>query len=399
MVDTVLAVQPGNRAALFRLARISHDRMLLAQLRRDKNETLRLAGKTAELLTRYEHTGKVNASETDELVALYMNVGTRYGFLDHFDEAIRLASRARDISQAAGLTNRVGAAQWSLANSYFRKADFERALASIREAVRLLEPPPDNKRLSRLLTFASALVTEGEILGDYSGFNLGRPEEALVPLQHAYGILDDLARRDANDNESRNRLFSATQPIADITAHRDPVRALTIYDHTLRRLAELPRDAAARRKEAWTLANSANALRRLGRNVEVRRRLDKAMAQLKELKLYPAEELAPEVCDTLFALADLEAVTGNGPRAIEIYQELLHKILSGTPDPETAAEASQNISRTYEALAAIYRRSGRKDLAAEWDARRLDLWRRWDARLPNNSFVRRQLSALNSPAH
>src|SRR5258708_11369590 len=88
-----------------------------------------------------------------------------------------------------------------------------------------------------------------------------------------------------------NRLFSATQPIADIVSHRDPVRALAIYDHTLRRLAELPRDAAARRKEAWTLANSAHAPRRLGRNAEVRRRLDKALAQLKELKLYPAEEM------------------------------------------------------------------------------------------------------------
>jgi len=64
----------------------------------------------------------------------------------------------------------------------------------------------------------------------------------------------------------------------------------------------------------------------------------------------------------------------NGPRAIEIYEELLRKTLAGTPNPETAAEASQNMSRIYHAMAAIYRRSGRNDLASEWDARRLALW-------------------------
>jgi hypothetical protein len=159
-------------------------------------------------------------------------------------------------------------------------------------------------------------------------------------------------------------------------------------------LAELPKDAAARRKEAWTLANSAYPLRRLGRNAEVRRRLDRALAQLKELKLYPAEGLAPEVCDTLFALADLESATGNEPRAIEIYEDLLRKTLAASPDPVTAGEASQNVSRIYTALAEIHRRRGRNDLAADLDARRLDLWRRWNAKQPNNGFVRKQLAML-----
>jgi tetratricopeptide (TPR) repeat protein len=394
LVRSVLSAQPANRAAVLRLARISHDRMVLAQLRRDYPETLRLAGNTMTLLGTYESTGKVGPSETDQVITLYMNVGTRYAFFDRFDDAIRLASRARDLARTAGLSNRVGAALWSLANTYGRKGGFEQALVAIREAVRLLEPPPDNTKPARILTYASALVTEGEILGDNRGFNLGRPEEALVPLQRAYEILDELAGRDANDNESRNRLFSATEPMADIIADRDPIRALAIYDHTLSRLADLPRNAAARRKEAWTLANSAYPLRRMGRNTEVRRRLDRALAQLKELKLYPGEALTPEVCDTLFALADLEAATGNEPRAIAIYQELQQKIQAATPKVETSGEASQNVSRIYQAMAQIHRRNRRFDLASEWDLRRRDLWRSWEARIPNNAFVRRQLSEL-----
>jgi hypothetical protein len=132
----------------------------------------------------------------------------------------------------------------------------------------------------------------------------------------------------------------------------------------------------------------------MGRNTEVRRRLDRALAQLKELKLYPGEALTPEVCDTLFALADLEAATGNEPRAIAIYQELQQKIQAATPKVETSGEASQNVSRIYQAMAQIHRRNRRFDLASEWDLRRRDLWRSWEARIPNNAFVRRQLSEL-----
>jgi hypothetical protein len=32
------------------------------------------------------------------------------------------------------------------------------------------------------------------------------------------------------------------------------------------------------------------------------------------------------------------------------------------------------------------------------EARRLELWRHWDAKRPNNNFVRRQLEAANRPA-
>jgi hypothetical protein len=44
------------------------------------------------------------------------------------------------------------------------------------------------------------------------------------------------------------------------------------------------------------------------------------------------------------------------------------------------------------ALAALLRRVGRTDEAASLDQNRLELWRHWDHKLPNNPFLERQLA-------
>jgi hypothetical protein len=48
-------------------------------------------------------------------------------------------------------------------------------------------------------------------------------------------------------------------------------------------------------------------------------------------------------------------------------------------------------------MAVLYRRIGRPDRAAAFESRRLELWRQWDGKLPNNPFVLRQIAA--KPVH
>jgi len=45
----------------------------------------------------------------------------------------------------------------------------------------------------------------------------------------------------------------------------DPARALAIYDHTRRRLAEVKGNSKARRDEVWLFNGPSYALRRLAR--------------------------------------------------------------------------------------------------------------------------------------
>ena len=76
-----------------------------------------------------------------------------------------------------------------------------------------------------------------------------------------------------------------------------------------------------------------------------------------------------------------------------IYEELLGKVMSSDPAPETSLTDAIQLSRVYACMGELNRRIGRDDRASALEARRLDLWRRWDARLPNNAFVHRQLDA------
>lgn len=84
-------------------------------------------------------------------------------------------------------------------------------------------------------------------------------------------------------------------------------------------------------------------------------------------------------------------------RGIEIYQELVRKIMASKPRPESNLADAFNLSNIYAAMSALHHRTSRPEQAAELDARCLELWRHWDRKLPDNSFVRRQLEAKRLP--
>ena len=175
----------------------------------------------------------------------------------------------------------------------------------------------------------------------------------------------------------------------------DAGRALAVYEHTLRHLAEIRGNSVIDRAEAEALAGSAYPLRRMGRSPEARRRLDAAFDRLTQLKLYPAEKVTPgSVTDKILrALADHEAANRNIPRAIDIYQKLLDQMRAAKLEPETSLEDAVDLSSVYQAIADLHRRNREPGRADATSALRLELWRSWDRKLPGNAFVRRQLES------
>jgi hypothetical protein len=83
-------------------------------------------------------------------------------------------------------------------------------------------------------------------------------------------------------------------------------------------------------------------------------------------------------------------------RAAEVYQELLDKIMAAKPDSGNDLRRAAKFSRIYEALAGLHRRNQQSDHAEAFSALRRNLWRQWDRKLPNNTYVRRQLQAAGS---
>jgi hypothetical protein len=161
------------------------------------------------------------------------------------------------------------------------------------------------------------------------------------------------------------------------------------------RIREVPNDVQARRQEASLLAASSYAARWLHRQADARARIDAAFRLLRDTKDYPAEIIKPgsEADNAARALADHYAETGEPNKAIEAYRDLRARVMKSNPDPQNDLLHAAQISRLDSAVAALLRRVGRTDEASSLDQDRLELWRHWDRKLPNNPFVQRQIAA------
>jgi tetratricopeptide (TPR) repeat protein len=395
LLHSALVARPNDRTAALRSAQTAHDRMILADFRGASTDSLAFARKASGFLELYEAGGSIDSRDADPLASTYINVGTRFASEELYDDALRLCRRGFEIARSAGIENQAGASLMTVAEVYRRKGDLNKALDTIRESVRILEPREGVTERGRTKAFLNALSREGRILGEDEVVSLGRYQEAVVPLARAFAIAEMGAREDASDADSRGQVGTTGLVLADVLRHLDSRRALSVYDQILASLARIPNNPRARLQEVNALAGSSYPLLRLGRPADARQRIDSAFDRIRQLKLYPAARIGPgSVADrVLSARAEFEAAQGRTVHAIEIYEELLAKVMLSEPTPETSLTDAIQLSRVYAAISELNRRVGRDERASALEAQRLDLWRRWDRRLPNNAFVRRQLDA------
>ncbi len=395
LVRSVLAAEPGNRTAFLRAAQIAHDRMVLAEDRHPDIAALPLAFESEHWLDKYLAGGLPEEGERDQAVLIGINVSNWYVRKELSGRALALLRRMIDLSRRTGLPRQIGAAQIIVARTLRREGDLEGALAAARDAARMAVPPPGDTRASWKWSLSLALSTQAAILGEDDAVSLGRGREAAELFARGLRIEEDLASRDPNDSRSRLSLAIRGIGLAGILRHSEPARALEIYDEVLARMAEVRNNAKARREEVLALAGSTYPLRRMGRWAEARKRLDRAFERLRDLQLYPAEAIDPdsEAVEALSALAEFEAGSGNTGRALEQYRFLLDRMRAFPARPESSVADATRFSSVYAALSAHHRRAGQTALAREWEERRLELWRKWDRKLPNNSFVRLQIGS------
>jgi len=67
--------------------------------------------------------------------------------------------------------------------------------------------------------------------------------------------------------------------------------------------------------------------------------------------------------------------------------------MASKPNPGADLRQANDLSQIYRALARLYRKAGERGAAESLDARRVELWRGWNVRLPGNPLVQRRLSA------
>jgi tetratricopeptide (TPR) repeat protein/predicted Ser/Thr protein kinase len=396
-VESVLAVPsyPKHREALLISAEIAHDFMILDQSEDRGEDSLASGEKAAGRLDAMLAAAKPSTAEAGIASGIYSNIALSYSNMHRMTDAAPFARRAVEIARVADDQRRLSAALGVLSNVTRFGGDLEGALQAIREARNIAEKSASPDDAVKLLNLAAAVWREGLILGEFNNISLSRPRDAEPLLQKAFDLAEDLARRDADDYDSRAYVGMAGRELGDVLRDNNPARALNVYDHALTRLAEI-HNPKARRDSVWPLTGSSYALRRLHRPAESKRRIDTAFQVLRDLKAYPTKSisLGDETDAALRALGDYYAETGQTTAAIATYQELFQGILASHPQPMTDLRHANGLSRIYIDLGSLERRAGNVAQANTLDQQRLELWRYWDKKLPNNSFVQHQLSAI-----
>jgi serine/threonine protein kinase len=400
--DSVLHTDPNNRQALWLLGNIAHDRAVTAYAERSSQRVLAYSPKAVDAFDRLALLGNLTGREINDATYIYGDLAEVHLGLHRFGDAVRYARLGIEISkETPKVSGPRGQAFNMLAGALMYSGDFQGALDAIHGSQKQWE----QLRLENSNPWYIAMMLsqtrsrEGLVLGEDGGVNLNHPLEAAVPLQEAFDAPEQFAKKDATDYEGHSIMAVAGHYLGDVLRRSNPKRALEVYDLSLVRIREIPNDVAARRLETLLLAGSSYAARWVHHEKDARDRVDAAFRLLKETKDYPAASISAgsEADTALRALADHYAETGQLEQALVTYQELFRKIMASNPDPANDLLNSVYVSRLHTSLATLLRRMGRKDQAVPLEAGRLELWRQWERKLPNNPFVHRQLEAARLP--
>lgn len=403
-IETVLRSRPQSRGALRTSAVIANDRMILAESLHRNADAQAYAHKAGARLDAFLHLGPAQDSELGEAVGIYANIALASNNMHLYAQAVPYAERCIEVSRILPRRGRGGNGRSNglslLASARRYQGDLDGALQAIQEARTIAEQVVYPDEMSRMLGIYGILFREGLILGEDGAVSLGRTAEAIEALQEAVDLTEAAAQKSPGDYASRSRVANCGTHLGSILNHVDPKRALAVYDLVILRLGEVPKSLPAQRDRAAALADSSYPLRRLHRVPEAKQRINAAFAILKETKDYPAEQVPFErlgIYHVVLASADWEAENGSPNHAVEIYEDLLAKVMAAKPEPLADLRDAPTMSNLYAAMAKLYRQTAAFPKAQMMEARRLELWQNWDSRLPNNAFVRGQLQAAQYP--
>jgi tetratricopeptide (TPR) repeat protein len=383
---------------LLRSAGLAQDRMILAQEEHRDAEALVHAGRAGQRLDAFLRLGGVTDAERVQVAGEYGNIALAHLNLHMYAEAVRYAQRTVELIRPVPSAQYLVAQGLSLlANALRYQGDLEGALQAIEEARKITEQAVYSDPTQRMIDEYGIFLRQGLILGEDGDVNLSRPTDAIEPLQKAFRTTEEFAGKDRSDAVSRMRVAYSGIALGNILRQRDPRGALAVYDLALRRVGEIRNNLPARRSQAALLASSSYALLRLHRPTEASRRLETALSILHETKDYPAEriKLDSDAYVVSCAWADYEAAEGSLDRAVELYEQLLDRVMAANPQEFDDLRDAPKLSLLYERMARVYRRTDATAKANTMETRRLDLWRRWDKKLPGNTFIRRELETAS----
>jgi serine/threonine protein kinase len=403
LLDPIVAKDPHNRDAIYLSANAAHDRVAAADAAGEPEQMVAGALKVRERFDQLVRLGNLTRKEMNAATYIYGSLADYYIRLHRFQDAVDYARAGLEISRTDSTIAGPRAETYSvLATALKYLGDFQAALGATREARSEWEKyrnyatdlPDRYWAPYARLALSAVRSEEGLLLAEEGGIDLNRPLEAAALFREAFDAAEENARNEPKDHLSRNAVAECGLYLGNVLRDSSPKQALEVYDSSLMRIREVPNGVYARRLEASLLAASSYAARRLHRERDALDRIDAAFRLLRDTRDYPVEMIKPgsEADHVAQALADHDAETGEPNKAIEAYRDLRGRIMRSDPDLGNDLVNAARISRLDGALAVLLRRVGRSDEAGSLDQDRLELWRHWYHKLPDNPFVERQMA-------
>jgi tetratricopeptide (TPR) repeat protein len=401
LIEAVLTSRPQSKTATYSSALIRTDRAIVAQSEHRNEDALAQALRAVQRWDAFMSLGTATDVQRRSAAESYGNLAVAYRNLKVYDQSVRCARKQVEIARTLpSASDQLSQGLGAIASAMRAKGDLETALENIVEARKVMENTAYQNETKRMFDMYSILWREGMILGAREDVSLDRPADAVEPIRKALDIAEEGARKDPRDYASRSRVAGAARDLGNILRDTDPEQALRVYDLGLRRLAEVANSVVASRDRAVLLAYSSYALRSLQRIPEAKQRIDSAFLSLKNIKQDPFQRADVDLASytVVRALADYHAAEGQTRDAVEIYEQLIEKMMASKTHPLDDLADANDLSRTYLPLDMLYRLTGNDAKAEEMRAKRLELWRHWIDKLPNSSFVRRQLEKAQLPS-
>ena len=222
--ETVFKADPNDPRGVWLSSIIAHDRMVLAGTLNRNADAVELAHRAAGQLDRLMALERRGSNDIEQPAFMYSNIAVTLSDNRRFEEAIRYARQAIEISRMASrvaeiraspsASSRSPCARWATSRVHSR-------LFRNRAGPGATHPGRAGMGNHNL---ALALQREGSILGEEGEVNLDRPAEAEADFQKARRIMRDLANKDATDSSARYFFALLNQSLGDIIRHRDPHR-------------------------------------------------------------------------------------------------------------------------------------------------------------------------------
>jgi tetratricopeptide (TPR) repeat protein len=367
----VLAARPRSTPALFLGAEIAHDRMILADSQRRFSDALSYGRVASDRIERMLRDPEPDEFHGREAAMLLGNVALAYSNSHRYGDAVRLARRSIEIaSPLPGGRARLVGVVGVLANALRFEGDLPHAMEALQESLQIANETAYPDETARMINLYGTYMREGNILGGDDGITMDDDAGAIAAFQKAYDITAEAVRKNPADYASRSRMATAARSLGNKLRAGDPAEALRLYDNAAARLADIHNNVRVRRETALLFAESSYALRALGRAPDAGRRIDDALAILRETHDYPASAVTLD-SDTFVVLRAEADRDGH-------YTDLISRVLAANPD-------WQNDLREATRLADLYHRAGMAPKAIE-------IWRYWAGKLPDNEFIRRRLA-------